>query len=118
MAGLKPSQRSRHCSNPLTASRTRVRGTASICREQIVRVISAYDDLIVRTYRWCRLVKLRERFIDEITKYLPGGEGEGTILDVGSELAFSRSTALNSCRRRTDYECRRLYSPIWQDSLC
>jgi len=46
-----------------------------MCREQIVRVISAYDDLIVRTYRWCRFLIIRKRFLEEIAPYLPGGRG-------------------------------------------
>jgi 2-polyprenyl-3-methyl-5-hydroxy-6-metoxy-1,4-benzoquinol methylase len=51
-----------------------------MCREQIVRVISAYDDLIVRTCRWCRFLIIRKRFLDEIGQYLPA---DGTILDIG-----------------------------------
>jgi 2-polyprenyl-3-methyl-5-hydroxy-6-metoxy-1,4-benzoquinol methylase len=51
-----------------------------MCREQIVRVISAYDDLVIRAYCRGRFLILRGRFLDEIGQYLPE---EGTILDVG-----------------------------------
>lgn len=49
-------------------------------RDAVVRVISAYDDLVIRTHCRGRFLILRGRFLDEIGQYLPE---EGTILDVG-----------------------------------
>jgi 2-polyprenyl-3-methyl-5-hydroxy-6-metoxy-1,4-benzoquinol methylase len=46
----------------------------------IRRVISAYDDPVVRAYCWVRFGILRQRFLDEIGQYLPES---GAVLDVG-----------------------------------
>lgn len=49
-------------------------------RDAIRRVVSAYDDPIIRAYSWGRFLILRQRFLDEIGQYLPA---EGAILDIG-----------------------------------
>jgi len=46
----------------------------------IRRIISAYDDPIVRAYCWVRFWILRQRFLDEIGQYLPES---GPVLDIG-----------------------------------
>lgn len=48
--------------------------------EAVSRVISAYDDRIVRGYCWARFRILRQRFLDEIGQYLPS---RGRVLDIG-----------------------------------
>ncbi|MBI5627272.1 MAG: class I SAM-dependent methyltransferase, partial [Candidatus Rokubacteria bacterium] len=48
--------------------------------EAVSRVISAYDDRIVRGYCWGRFRVLRQRFLDEIGQYLPS---RGRVLDIG-----------------------------------
>jgi len=49
-------------------------------KQEISRIIRAYDDWIVRSYSRCRFLIMRERFLDEIGQYLPL---EGRVLDVG-----------------------------------
>ncbi|MBI4013697.1 MAG: class I SAM-dependent methyltransferase [Candidatus Rokubacteria bacterium] len=49
-------------------------------RDAIRRVVSAYDDPIIRAYSWGRFLILRQRFLDEIGQYLPA---EGVVLDIG-----------------------------------
>jgi cyclopropane fatty-acyl-phospholipid synthase-like methyltransferase len=48
--------------------------------ETIRRIISAYDDPVVRAYCWVRFWILRQRFLEEIGQYLPAS---GRVLDVG-----------------------------------
>ena len=48
--------------------------------EQVLRIIRAYDDPIVRAYCWARFGILRQRFLDEIGQYLPES---GEVLDIG-----------------------------------
>ena len=48
--------------------------------DAILRVIRAYDDLVVRAYSWGRFWILRQRFLDEIGQYLPE---RGRVLDLG-----------------------------------
>ncbi len=48
--------------------------------EAVSRIISAYDDRIVRAYCWARFRILRQRFLDEIGQYLPS---RGRVLDIG-----------------------------------
>ena len=48
--------------------------------EPILNVIGAYDDRIVRAYCWGRFWILRQRFLDEISQYLPPA---GRVLDLG-----------------------------------
>jgi cyclopropane fatty-acyl-phospholipid synthase-like methyltransferase len=48
--------------------------------EIIRRIVSAYDDPIVRAYCWVRFWILRQRFLDEIGQYLPES---GPVLDIG-----------------------------------
>src|SRR5262245_26626563 len=48
--------------------------------DAIRRVISAYDDPVVRAYCWARFWILRQRFLDEIGQYLPV---TGPVLDIG-----------------------------------
>jgi SAM-dependent methyltransferase len=48
--------------------------------EQILRIIRAYDDAVVRAYCWVRFGILRQRFLDEIGQYLPPS---GRVLDLG-----------------------------------
>jgi SAM-dependent methyltransferase len=48
--------------------------------EQILRIIQAYDDPVVRAYCWLRFGILRQRFLDEIGQYLPAA---GRVLDLG-----------------------------------
>jgi SAM-dependent methyltransferase len=55
-------------------------GAPPIAREAIARVITAYDDPIIRAYSWGRFLILRQRFLDEIGQYLPAA---GTVLDIG-----------------------------------
>ena len=54
--------------------------TGSMHAEAVLRVIRAYDDLVVRAYCWGRFWILRQRFLDEIGQYLPE---RGRVLDVG-----------------------------------
>ncbi len=49
-------------------------------RRAIARVISAYDQPVVRAYAWGRFQIFRQRFLDEIGQYLPE---RGVALDVG-----------------------------------
>jgi 2-polyprenyl-3-methyl-5-hydroxy-6-metoxy-1,4-benzoquinol methylase len=49
-------------------------------KKAIARVISAYDQPIVRAYAWGRFQIFRQRFLDEIGQYLPE---RGVALDVG-----------------------------------
>jgi 2-polyprenyl-3-methyl-5-hydroxy-6-metoxy-1,4-benzoquinol methylase len=49
-------------------------------REVIARVVSAYDDRVIRAYSRARFLILRQRFLDEIGQYLPEA---GAILDIG-----------------------------------
>lgn len=46
----------------------------------VQRVISAYDDAIIRGYSWGRFKIFRQRFLDEIGQYLPE---RGRVLDIG-----------------------------------
>ena len=48
--------------------------------EQVLRIIRAYDDPVVRAYCWVRFGILRQRFLDEIGQYLPPS---GEVLDIG-----------------------------------
>ena len=48
--------------------------------EQVLRIIRAYDDPVVRAYCWARFGILRQRFLDEIGQYLPPA---GRVLDLG-----------------------------------
>src|SRR5689334_11387927 len=48
--------------------------------EAVRRVISAYDEPIVRAYSWGRFKIFRQRFLDEIGQYLPD---KGRVLDIG-----------------------------------
>jgi len=47
---------------------------------QVLRIIRAYDDPVVRAYCWGRFWILRQRFLDEIGQYLPD---TGEVLDIG-----------------------------------
>ena len=49
-------------------------------RQTIARVVDAYDDWVIRTYCRVRFVILRQRFLDEISQYLPP---RGDVLDLG-----------------------------------
>jgi len=49
-------------------------------RAEVIRIVRAYDDALVRSYCWVRFGILRQRFLDEIGQYLPDG---GRVLDVG-----------------------------------
>lgn len=44
------------------------------------RVVSAYDDPLVRAYSWGRFKIFRQRFLEEIGQYLPE---RGSVLDIG-----------------------------------
>lgn len=48
--------------------------------DAIVKIIRAYDDRVVRAYCWGRFWVLRQRFLDQIGRYLPP---DGRVLDVG-----------------------------------
>jgi len=48
--------------------------------DNVLRIIRAYDDRIVRAYCWGRFWVLRQRFLDEIGQYLPAA---GRVLDIG-----------------------------------
>jgi cyclopropane fatty-acyl-phospholipid synthase-like methyltransferase len=48
--------------------------------DQVIRIVRAYDDPVVRAYCWGRFGILRQRFLDEIGQYLPPA---GPVLDVG-----------------------------------
>lgn len=54
--------------------------TGSMRSEAITRIISAYDNWVVRGYCWGRFRILRQRFLDEIGQYLPA---RGRVLDIG-----------------------------------
>jgi cyclopropane fatty-acyl-phospholipid synthase-like methyltransferase len=58
--------------------RARLPGRAR--REAIARVVEAYDDWVIRSYCRVRFLILRQRFLDEISQYLPTG---GAVLDLG-----------------------------------
>lgn len=47
---------------------------------QVLSIIRAYDDPVVRAYCWGRFWILRQRFLDEIGQYLPD---TGEVLDIG-----------------------------------
>jgi 2-polyprenyl-3-methyl-5-hydroxy-6-metoxy-1,4-benzoquinol methylase len=47
---------------------------------QVLSIIRAYDDPVVRAYCWARFWILRQRFLDEIGQYLPES---GEVLDIG-----------------------------------
>jgi cyclopropane fatty-acyl-phospholipid synthase-like methyltransferase len=64
---------------------------------QVLRIIQAYDDPVVRAYCWARFWILRQRFLDEIGQYLPD---RGEILDIGCGFGlFSLYYAAVSPRR-------------------
>ena len=60
------------------STRERLPGKAR--RQTIARVVEAYDDWVIRTYCRVRFVILRQRFLDEISQYLPP---RGDVLDLG-----------------------------------
>jgi len=49
-------------------------------RKAIARVVEAYDDWVIRSYCRVRFLILRQRFLDEISQYLPR---RGAVLDLG-----------------------------------
>jgi cyclopropane fatty-acyl-phospholipid synthase-like methyltransferase len=59
-------------------SRGRLPGRAK--RQTISHVVEAYDDWVIRSYCRVRFVILRQRFLDEISQYLPP---RGDVLDLG-----------------------------------
>ena len=59
---------------------TRERLTSRARRQTVARVVAAYDDWVIRTYCRVRFVILRQRFLDEISQYLPPS---GAVLDLG-----------------------------------
>ena len=59
---------------------TRERLTSRARRQMVARVVAAYDDWVIRTYCRVRFVILRQRFLDEISQYLPP---RGDVLDLG-----------------------------------
>src|SRR5262249_24972201 len=63
-----------------TGSTSRERLPSNVRRETIARVVEAYDDWVIRTYCRVRFVILRQRFLDEISQYLPT---KGDVLDLG-----------------------------------
>src|SRR5215470_1012838 len=64
----------------VTGSTLRERLPSSARREAIARVVEAYDDWVIRSYCRVRFVILRQRFLDEISQYLPA---RGDVLDLG-----------------------------------
>jgi len=63
-----------------TGSTLRERRPSRGRREAIARVVAAYDDWVIRSYCRVRFVILRQRFLDEISQYLPP---RGDVLDLG-----------------------------------
>ena len=61
-----------------STSHGRLQGSAR--RAAIARVVDAYDDWVIRTYCRVRFLILRQRFLDEISQYLPPS---GAVLDLG-----------------------------------
>ena len=67
-------------SAPRTSSSTTRPRVGLAGKKAIARVISAYDQPIVRAYAWGRFQIFRQRFLAEIGQYLPE---RGVALDVG-----------------------------------
>jgi cyclopropane fatty-acyl-phospholipid synthase-like methyltransferase len=63
-----------------TGSTSRERVPSKARRAAIARVVEAYDDWVIRAYCRARFVILRQRFLDEISQYLPP---RGAVLDLG-----------------------------------
>jgi 2-polyprenyl-3-methyl-5-hydroxy-6-metoxy-1,4-benzoquinol methylase len=61
-----------------STSRGRLRG--NVRRAAIARVVGAYDNWVIRSYCRVRFLILRQRFLDEISQYLPHS---GVVLDLG-----------------------------------
>jgi cyclopropane fatty-acyl-phospholipid synthase-like methyltransferase len=77
--------------------------------EIIRRIVSAYDDPIVRAYCWVRFWILRQRFLDEIGQYLPES---GPVLDIGCGFGlfslYYAATAPGRLVRGVDLSARRI----------
>jgi cyclopropane fatty-acyl-phospholipid synthase-like methyltransferase len=77
--------------------------------EIIRRIVSAYDDPIVRAYCWVRFWILRQRFLDEIGQYLPES---GPVLDIGCGFGlfslYYAATAPGRFVRGVDLSARRI----------
>jgi cyclopropane fatty-acyl-phospholipid synthase-like methyltransferase len=77
--------------------------------EIIRRIVSAYDDPIVRAYCWVRFGILRQRFLDEIGQYLPES---GPVLDIGCGFGlfslYYAATAPGRFVRGVDLSARRI----------
>jgi cyclopropane fatty-acyl-phospholipid synthase-like methyltransferase len=75
----------------------------------IRRIVSAYDDPIVRAYCWARFWILRQRFLDEIGQYLPES---GPVLDIGCGFGlfslYYAATAPGRFVRGVDLSARRI----------
>ena len=63
-----------------TVSTATTASTGSMRSAQVLSIIRAYDDPVVRAYCWGRFWILRQRFLDEIGQYLPD---TGEVLDIG-----------------------------------
>jgi cyclopropane fatty-acyl-phospholipid synthase-like methyltransferase len=63
-----------------TGSMSRAPSAGRTHRATIARVVDAYDDWVIRSYCRVRFVILRQRFLDEISQYLPP---TGDVLDLG-----------------------------------
>ena len=78
-------------------------------RQSIRRIVSSYDNPIVRMYSRVRFIILREYFLEEIEQYLPTS---GRILDIGCGFGlFSLYFASLEPRRRflgIDLDARRI----------
>ncbi len=77
--------------------------------EQVLRIIRAYDDPVVRAYCWMRFGILRQRFLDEIGQYLPQA---GEVLDLGCGFGlfslYYAATAPDRVVRGLDLSGRRI----------